>query len=559
MGRRPTRRAARGGVRPARGGLARWAVARRGPRGGRLARTGSLVGGGGSRPSAAGGAQPPGAARWPGPDRAGAGRRGRTGRRRADRADARAGGPCGGAAGGDQRRAAPHPRGRVHRRRAAVRPSTGAARCPPPRPRHRRGVVHHRRRAAPPVRRAARPAEQRPRGRDLLRGGPRYRGAGRPAVDRDGRPGRRGRAASSVLAGRGGALPPGDAQGARAARARAGDGRPAATARLLPGRRRRGRGHPADGGAGGVSWVGCGVAGVLRAADLRRRPGRARPRVRAVHEPLPRRAARHRRRRGGAPSAGRLRHGPGQVRRAPHRVRGDGRDVPGEDGGARGRQGAGPAARRARPHRQEPQLGTGPGRPGAGEEHAGAQGGTARRGAARAAVRHRRTHRRVPTAPGAAPVRDPAGRHPADRPYATGALGRRLPDEPVRQGRRRGAGAAQARRPGGADAVIDAACHRPRRAHPRDRLRHRRHPGPRRADLRVGALDADHRDLPDRVTGTAGAARPAPARPVRRPHHRDLAVPSRSGEGRHGHAVRQATAWRRAGRLRPSGARAGAA
>ncbi len=90
----------------------------------------------------------------------------------------------------------------------------------------------------------------------------------------------------------------------------------------------------------------------LRAAHLRRRPGRARPRLRAVHEPLPRRAARHRHRRGVRPPRGHLPRPARPLRRRPRRVRLHGRDVQGAHGDPRGRQGAGHARGRGRLHRQ---------------------------------------------------------------------------------------------------------------------------------------------------------------------------------------------------------------
>ena len=102
-------------------------------------------------------------------------------------------------------------------------------------------------------------------------------------------------------------------------------------------------------------------------------------------------------------------------------------------------------------------------------------------------------------------------------------------------------GPAQARRPRHPDAVGDGARRRRDRAGRRrstidldDRVA--RCPR-RRADLRADPLDPHPRLLPDRVPGPARAGRQVRARDLRRPHHRHLAVPARSGEVRHGHPV----------------------
>ena len=115
-----------------------------------------------------------------------------------------------------------------------------------------------------------------------------------------------------------------------------------------------------------------------------------------------------------------------------------------------------------------------------------------------------------------------------------------LPDEPVRQGRRRDPRAAQARRPRHPHAVGDGP--RRRRGPPGRRRRgrpRRRGAGAarRRGDVPAHPHDAHPRLLPDREPGAARAHRQVRARALRRPHHRHLALPPRAGEVRHDHAV----------------------
>ena len=93
---------------------------------------------------------------------------------------------------------------------------------------------------------------------------------------------------------------------------------------------------------------------------------------------------------------------------------------------------------------------------------------------ARPDVPARRAARRAAPARRHAPVRGAAlRRHPARPDPGRGQL-RRLPDEPVRQGRRRGPRPAQARRARHPDAVLDGPRGRRDQAHRRDRDRPRR-------------------------------------------------------------------------------------
>ena len=174
--------------------------------------------------------------------------------------------------------------------------------------------------------------------------------------------------------------------------------------------------------------------------------------------------------------------------------------------------------------------------PGAAGQPAGLEAGRRHR-RSRPAVRPRRPARRAAPAHRAAPVRGAALRRHAARPHPGGEQLPRLPDEPVRQGRRRGARAAQARPAGHPDAVGDRA--RPRRGgagRRRDR-RHRRRPAGRPDDLRADPQHPHARHVPDRVARSARAGRQVRAADVRGPHHRHLAVPARAGEERHGHPV----------------------
>ena len=110
-----------------------------------------------------------------------------------------------------------------------------------------------------------------------------------------------------------------------------------------------------------------------------------------------------------------------------------------------------------------------------------AAGERSRRAAPAADVRHRRAARRAAPAHRPAPLRRRALRLRPARPHPGRGELARLPDEPVRQGRRRGDGPAQARRPRHPDAVGDGARHR------RGRARRRRPHRPRRRG--AGALD----------------------------------------------------------------------
>ncbi|CAA9343948.1 MAG: Error-prone repair homolog of DNA polymerase III alpha subunit, partial [uncultured Nocardioidaceae bacterium] len=184
---------------------------------------------------------------------------------------------------------------------------------------------------------------------------------------------------------------------------------------------------------------------------------------------------------------------------------------PGEPGPGGAARPAGAAGQRARQGRRRR-----PGRP------APAPGGAARR----------------PAAPRrAAPVRGAAVRPHAARPHAGGVQLAGVPDEPVRQGRRRGARAAQARRARHPHAVRDGVRGAGGEAGRRRGRRRRRHRPGRPRHLRPGEVDQDPRLLPDRVAGPARAGRQVRAGDLRGPHHRHLAVPARAGQERHGAAV----------------------
>ena len=126
-----------------------------------------------------------------------------------------------------------------------------------------------------------------------------------------------------------------------------------------------------------------------------------------------------------------------------------------------------------------------------------------------------------------------------DRTPGRGVVGR-LPDEPVRQGRRRGARPAQARRARHPDAVGDGPRGRRGRAGRRRQDRPRRRGAGalrRRHDLRDDQRGQDARRLPDRVARPARARRQVRHRDLRRHHHRHLAVPARAGQERHDHPL----------------------
>lgn len=158
----------------------------------------------------------------------------------------------------------------------------------------------------------------------------------------------------------------------------------------------------------------------------------------------------------------------------------------------------------------------------------------------------------------------PVRRVPAE-PYAGDADQRRgAAHVPVRQGRRGGPRAAQARCAGRADAVGDGArgggggagdggAGRPGRA----RLRAGRG---RSGDVRTHPFHRDAGLLPDRVAGAAGPGGAAPAGHLPRSRGGHLAVPARSGRRRHGAAVHRGPARAGAGPLparRSGGAAAG--
>ena len=331
--------------------------------------------------------------------------------------------------------------------------------------------------------------------------------------------------------------------GAAAAGRGAGGDRPARLPVLLPHRRRRGRPHQELEGSGGGARLGCRQPGHLPARHLRRRPDPLRPADGALPLPAAPPAARHRHRRGVRAAHGGLRRGHRPLRRRPGQLHLDDGHLPGAARHPRRRRRARPAAGRDRRRRQG--LSAHPGQPGArrAQGPAGAAGQPAglearrRHRRSRPALRPRRPARRAAPAHRAAPVRRAALRRHAARPHAGGEQLPRLSDEPVRQGRRRGARAAQARPAGHPDAVGDRA--RPRRGgagRRRDR-RHRRDPAGRPDDVRADPQHPHARHVPDRVAGAAGAGRQVRAADVRGHHHRHLAVPARAGEERHGHPV----------------------
>ena len=131
--------------------------------------------------------------------------------------------------------------------------------------------------------------------------------------------------------------------------------------------------------------------------------------------------------------------------------------------------------------------------------------------AARPAVPARRAARRAAPAHRRAPVRGAAlRRHPARPDPGRGAL-RRLPDEPVRQGRRRGPRPAQARRARHPDAVVDGARGRRDRAGRRGRRidldDEAQVPFDDERTFQLISAVQDPRLLPDRVAGPARAGR----------------------------------------------------
>ena len=398
--------------------------------------------------------------------------------------------------------ARPHPRGgRPVRDRPAARPRAGRGALPGVRPDHSR----------------SRPADdpRRHRGRRAAAGA--LRG-------RDRRPLR--------LGSQGGGL--------EAARRRAGDDPRARLLVLLPHRRRRHRPDPRDGGALRGPRLGRGQPGQLPARRLRRRPGPAPAADGAVPLAAARGAARHRRRRGVGAAARGLRADPRPLRRGALRLRLDDGHLPRPARRPRRRCRARDAAGGDRHDRQGVPAHPRPRRPDRAARAPRAAGQRARRHPARPDVPARRAARRPAPPCRGAPLRRAAlRRHPA-RPHPGRGQLRRLPDEPVRQGRRRGPRAAQARRARHPDAVLDGPRDRRDPAHRRARDRPRRRDAGaarRPGDLRDDLLGQDPRGLPDRVAGPARAGRQVGARLVRGHHHRHLAVPARAGQERHGHAL----------------------
>ena len=162
------------------------------------------------------------------------------------------------------------------------------------------------------------------------------------------------------------------------------------------------------------------------------------------------------------------------------------------------------------------------------------------RGAARPDVPAGRAARRPAPPHRRPPLRGAAlRRHPARPDPGRGQL-RRVPDEPVRQGRRRGPRPAQARRARHPHAVLDGprADRDPAGRRRGDRPRRRGRGALRRPrDLRHDLVGQDPRRLPDRVARPARAGRQVRHRDLRGDHHRHLAVPARTGQERHDHAL----------------------
>ena len=133
--------------------------------------------------------------------------------------------------------------------------------------------------------------------------------------------------------------------------------------------------------------------------------------------------------------------------------------------------------------------------------------------AVRPAVRPGRAARRPAPAHRAAPVRGAAQQRHAARPHAGRGQLAGLPDEPVRQGRRRGPRPAQARRARHPDAVRDGLRARRGRAGRRRRRRHRRRaPGRRRLPRSRHGADRPRRRPCSTTRRPSGwSARPAPS------------------------------------------------
>ena len=419
--------------------------------------------------------------------------------------------------------------------------------------RERRGLAEARGGDARAVRRASRPGRSHPR---MSPSGARSTsacGGCTSRISRPRRPQRRRGARRAVLARRARARRPRDGGAPRPPAPRALDDPADGLRGLLPdGRRHRGR-HQVDGDLRGVPGLGRGVARVLPDRDLRRRRAAARPRVRAVHEPDARRAARHRYRRRVGAARGRLRHGPVAPRRRAGRLRRDDRHVPRALGDPRGRQGARPARGRGR-HRREgvpPHLGAQ--HPARASSGCRSSGGSTSRCASSSCCSGSRNASTGSPAHRVASVRD----HPRD-PRSRGARAARAererpPDGPGRQGRRRAARLPEARRPRRSDALVDAPRDRRDREDDGGEDRSRPDPPRRRADVRADPRLRHARVLPDRVPGPARAPAEAPADALGRPDRRHLAVPARTGEVRHDPALHRAA--RRAASVRCTGTR----
>ncbi len=403
----------------------------------------------------------------------------------------------------------------------------GAAGPPAPRPGQRGGLPQVRPADARDRRRRlsagraggarGRPAAGRDpgRGRALRPGpacGPRDRGGALPRAGGGGRPRRAGGPAGGRVPGgrgparavrgrhRGPLRQRPAAADLEAARRRAPGHRLARLRLLLPHRRRRHRPGPRDGGAVRRPRLGRRQPGQLPARHLGGGSAAARPADGAVPLPAAAVAAGHRPRRGVGPSAGGLRGDPGPVRGGAVRLRLDDGDLPGPARGPGRGCRAGDATRRGRRDGQGVPARAGPGRPAGPAGPARAAGQRPGGGAAGPLLRPGGAARRPAPAHRGAPLRCAALRHHAARPHAGRGQSRRVPDEPVRQGRRGGPGAAQAGRAGHPDAVGDG----PRGG--RGRPGRRGRAGPRRPG--AGPL----RGLPDLRPGQLGARRWASSR-----------------------------------------------
>ena len=399
----------------------------------------------------------------------------------------------------DVRRRLRRPRG--VRARAPGRQRTGPRRRSRPAPldrRARHGVrprphARPRHRCRPPAG-ADRPRHRTP-GRPAYRPHPALPGQGR------GRLSRRDRRRT----GGGRATPPGRAR--RHRRTRLPD--------LLPHRRHGRRPHQGPRDPRRRTGIRCGVAGQLPARDLRSRPDALRPAHGAVLLAVAGPAARHRHRRRVGPAHRDLREGAGPVRRRAGHLRVDDGQLPRPPRDPRRRGGAGDAAGRGRRDGQGVPAHLGSQRPRRHRRPARAAGQRPQRTTPRPHARPRRTPRRPPAPHRPAPLRRGPVQLAAARPDAGRGELDRVPHEPVRQGRRRGARAAQARHPRHPDAVGDGPRRRrgpPRRPRGHRPRRPRRRPARRRDDVPDDPHDAHPRLLPDREPGSARAHRQVRAR-----------------------------------------------